>query len=146
MTYPAIVREEIENWIAWCWDGAAPEPWEPRQCQSLEGRYSAPDWGLYHEETRRRFFNADAARRVQRIFDAMPQLTRQVVKYEYTDRSKYDIWDQGIEVGPDGQEHRVWVRTANNKREVARRVLGVSRVEYDRHVQAFRDSVGREFL
>ncbi len=147
MTYPAHVREEIENWITWCWDGTPPEPWEPRQCRSLEGRYSAPDWGLDPEEPRRqRYFNAEAARRVQGIFDAMPQLTRQVVKYEYTDRSKYDIWGQGIEVGPDGQEHRVWVRTANNKREVARRVLGVSRVEYDRHVQAFRDAVGRAFL
>ncbi|MFT8276114.1 hypothetical protein ACMSSJ_11305 [Kerstersia gyiorum] len=93
----------------------------------------------------KRYINHDAARRVQRIFDGMPQLTRQVVKYEYTDRSKYDIWDQGIEIGSDGQERRVWHRTANNKREVARRVLRVSRVEYDRHVQAFRDSVGREF-
>lgn len=147
MTYPAYVREEIENWIAWCWDGPEPGPTEPRQCQSLEGGYSAPDWGLDHEEIPpKRYINHDAARRVQCVFDGMPQLTRQVVRYEYTNRSRYDVWDQGIEIGPGGQERRVWYRTANNKREVARRALCISRVEYDRHVQAFRDGVAKEFV
>lgn len=146
MIYPAYVREEIENWIGWCWEGAAPEPREPSQCRSLEGGFSAPDWGLDHDDVPpKRYINHEAARRVQGIFDAMPQITRQVIRYEYTNRSKYDVWDRGIEIGADGQEKPVWHRTANNKREVARRELRISRVEYDRHVQVFRDAVGREF-
>lgn len=73
-------------------------------------------------------------------------MIRQVLRYEYTNRSQYDQWEEGLEIGTDGVERRAWCRTGNNKREVARRVLGISRVEYERHVEAFRDEVGREFL
>ncbi|KKO71827.1 hypothetical protein AAV32_09645 [Kerstersia gyiorum] len=142
--WPAYVREEIENWIVACWDGQEPGPTEPSQCGSLEGRFSALDW-YANESPPKRYINHEAARKVQAVFERMSQLTRQVIRYEYTCRSQYDVWDSGLEIGPDGQERRVWHRTANIKRDVARRTLGISRVEYDRHVQVFRDAVGRAF-
>lgn len=144
--WPAYVREEIENWIVACWDGQEPGPQDRAQCGSLEGGYSAPAWYPDDLPPPRRCFNREAADRVQRIFERMPQVTRQVLRYEYTNRSRYDIWDQGVEIGLNGQEQRVWYRTANNKREVACRALCISRVEYDRHVQSFKDGVAKEFV
>lgn len=144
--WPAYVRDEIENWIVACWDGQEPGPRAQTQCGSFEGGYSAPAWYQEDWPPPRRGFHREAADRVQRVFERMPRVTRQVLRYEYTNRSQYDQWAEGVEIGPDGVERRAWYRTGNNKREVASRVLGINRIEYDRHVQAFRDGVGREFL
>lgn len=141
--WPAYVREEIENWIVACWDGQEPGPRERTQCGSFEGGYSAPAW--YPDERTYKGFNARAADRVQRIFESLPQLARQVIRYEYTNRSQYDQWAEGLEIGADGLERRAWHRTGNNKRERAQLALQISRASYDECVRLFKDSVAREF-
>lgn len=143
--WPAYVREEIENWIVACWDGQEPGPQDRTQCGSLEGGYSAPAWYPDDLPPPRRCFNREAADRVQRIFERMPQVTRQVLRFEYTNRSQYDQWEEGLEIGADGVERRAWHRTGNNKRERAQRALDISRAIYDECVRLFKDSVAREF-
>lgn len=138
------VSSEIENWIAWCWEGEDPAPFEPKRCYSAEGRFSAPAW---HDEERqpRRIINRQAAERVQALFDQMPPLTRQVLRFEYTQRAEYDQYEQGEEIGPDGELRKVQVRVANTRRLMARIRLKISREEYQRHVDAFKDAVREEF-
>jgi len=144
--YPSFVRDEIENWIRFCWSGESPEPREPGRCRSVEGHYVAPPWGEDHDEqpAANRVFHRENAERVQRIFDAQPQIARRVLMYEYTKRSHYDTWGQGEEVR-DGQLTKAWVRTGNTKRETACRELRISRGEYERHVDEFKLRVFGEF-
>lgn len=138
------VSSEIENWVAWCWEGEHPAPSEPSRCYSAEGRYVAPAW---HEDERRpkRIINRQSAERVQAVYDRMPDLTRQVLRFEYTQRAAYDQYEQSQEVGPDGEVHKVWVRVANTRRLMARLRLKIGREEYQRHVDAFKDAVREEF-
>lgn len=144
--YPSFVREEIENWIAWCWAGESPEPREPSRCRSVEGNFTAPPWGEDHEEptAANRIFNRENAERVEKIFKAQPQIARRVLMYEYTKRSHYDTWEQGQEM-QDGWLTKAWVRTGNTKRETACRELRISRAEYERHVDEFKVQVFGEF-
>lgn len=139
-----IVSSEIENWIAWCWDGEDPAPKEPKRCYSAEGRYTAP---AQDDEDRqpRRIINRESAERVQAIYDRMPDLTRQVLRFEYTQRAAYDQYEQGEEIGPDGAVRKVQVLVANTRRMMARYRLKISREEYQRHVDAFKEAVGEEF-
>lgn len=138
------VSSEIENWIAWCWDGEDPAPSEPKRCYSAEGRYTAP--ALDDEDRQpRRIINRESAERVQAIYDRMPDLTRQVLRFEYTQRAAYDQYEQGEEIGPDGAVRKVQVRVANTRRLMARIRLKISREEYQRHVDAFKKAVREEF-
>lgn len=70
-----IAASEIENWIAWCWEGQDPAPGSPSRCYSAEGRYIA---SAMNDEGRepRRIVNRERVRRVQAVYDRMPQLTR----------------------------------------------------------------------
>src|SRR5690606_33655998 len=90
------VSSEIENWIAWCWDGEDPAPFEPKRCYSAEGRFIAP---ALDDDGRipRRIINRKSAERVQAIFERMPDMTRQVLRFEYTQRAAYDQYEQSQE-------------------------------------------------
>src|SRR5690606_11319561 len=138
------VSSEIENWIAWCWHGEDPSPSEPKRCYSAEGRYTAP---ALNEDDRipQRIINHRSAERVQKVFERMPDLARQVLRYEFTQRAAFDQYEQTQEVGPDGELRKVWVRVANTRRLMARLRLKISREEYQRHVDTFKDAVREEF-
>jgi len=143
----AAVNHEIWNWVAWCWQGNDPWPRMPRRCLSAEGGYLPESVIGREEEARkpRRIVNSEHAQRVQHIYDDMPQLTRQILRYEYTQRAAYDQWEYGEEVGADGQLRKAWIRTGNTRCLVARLRLKISRATYWQHVQAFRQLVRREF-
>lgn len=135
---------EIENWIAWCWQGEDPAPGQPSRCYSAEGRYIAP--ATDEDERRpRRIINVQGAQRVQAVYDRMPILTRQVLRFEYTQRAAYDQWERGEEVAPDGGVRKVWVCVGNTRRMMARLRLKISREEYRRHVDSFKKAVREEF-
>ena len=138
------VSSEIENWIAWCWEGEDPAPFEPTRCYSAEGRYTAPAW---HEDERRprRIINRQSAERVQAIYDQMPDLTRQVLRFEYTQRAAYDQYEQGEEIAPEGGTRKVQVLVANTRRQMARLRLKISSQEYQRHVERLKEAVRGEF-
>ena len=138
------VSSEIENWIAWCWQGEDPSPAEPKRCYSAEGRFIAPaldDDGRIPQ----RIINRESAERVQAVFERMPDMTRQVLRFEYTQRAAYDQYEQSQEVGPDGEVRKVQVLVANTRRMMARYRLKISREEYQRHVDSFKEAVGEEF-
>ena len=147
MSYPSFVRDEIENWIAWCWQGESPEPREPTRCYSAERAYRIN--GSNSEEDQddvppKVIFNAERAQRVQQVFDAMPMLTRRVLQYEYTHRSRYDQWERSVEMY-EGELRPVWIRVGNNKRQRARIDLKVTRAEYLESLEAFKTKVFAEF-
>ena len=138
------VSSEIENWIAWCWEGEDPAPFEPTRCYSAEGRYTAPAW---HEDERRpkRIINRQSAERVQAVYDQMPDLTRQVLRFEYTQRAAYDQYEQGEEIAPEGGTRKVQVLVANTRRQMARLRLKIGKQEYQEHVERFKEAVREEF-
>lgn len=138
------VSSEIENWIAWCWEGEDPAPSVPSRCYSAEGRYTAPAMDDDGRQPKR-IINRESAERVQSVYDRMPALTKQVLRFEYTQRSAYDQYEQGEEIGPDGAVRKVWVLVANTRRLMARLRLKLGRDEYQRHVDAFKDAVREEF-
>ena len=140
-----IASHEIENWIVWCWHGSDPAPGVPSRCYSAEGRYVPPASPDEEERQPTRIINHEAAQRVQAIFDRKPLLTRQVLRYEYTQRAKYDQWGQGREIGPDGKMMTVWLRVGNVRRRMARLHLKIGRREYLEHVASFRQAVREEF-
>ena len=141
---PDHVRGEIENWIAWSWDGEDPAPGQPARCYSAEGRYLAPATDDEEREPRR-VICYERAERVQEVYDRMPLLTRRVLRYEYTQRSNYDQWEQGQEVASDGSIRRVWVCTGNTKRLKARVELKISRKQYREMVEEFKVAVREAF-
>lgn len=147
MSYPSFVRAEIENWIAWCWQGHGPEPREPDTCYSAERDYRVI--GSNSEEDQddtppKRIIHAANAERVQAIFSRMPQLTRRVLLYEYTQRSRYDQWERSVEMH-EGEIRPVWVRVANHRRITARMQLGIDRHTYLSCVDDFKLEVFKEF-
>lgn len=139
------VASEIENWVAWCWLGEDPSPQSPGRCYSAEGRYIPP--ATLDDEGRlpRRIICHQRAKRVQEVFDRLELLTRQVIRFEYTQRSMYDIWEQQKEIGSDGELRKVWVCIDNNRRMKARLHLGISREQYREHVETFKESVREAF-
>lgn len=139
-----VVGGEIENWVAWCWAGEDPAPGSPSRCYSAEGRYDPPATDETQRQPKRQI-NHYNAQRVQAVFDRMDQLTRQILRYEYTQRELYDQWERGTEVGADGEVQHVWVRVGNTRRQMARLRLKVSRDEYMWHVDAFKAFVKEEF-
>lgn len=138
------VSSEIENWIAWCWEGEHPAPSEPKRCFSAEGRYVAP---AIDDDGRipARIINQESAQRVQSVFDRMPTLTRQVLRFEYTQRAAYDQYEQQEVVGPDNHVRKVDVRVGNTRRLVGRLRLKIGRQEYQQHVERFKQAVREEF-
>lgn len=145
MEYPTFVRAEIENWIAWCWAGESPEPREPGRCYSAERGWKAPDWESEPDDLPPKIiFNAERAERVQAIFDRMPQLTRRVLQYEYTHRSRYDQWERHMEMH-EGEMLPVWVRIGNNRQRRARADLKITRDQYLAALDEFKIEVFKEF-
>lgn len=147
MSYPSFVRAEIENWIAWCWDGESPEPREPNRCRSAEGAYRVINNNSEekdHDERPKRIIHASSAERVQAVFDRMPRLTRRVLQYEYTHRSRYDQWERSVEMH-EGELRPVWIRVGNNKRHRARIDLKISRDELLACLDEFKIEVFKEF-
>lgn len=146
MSYPSFVRAEIENWIAWCWQGESPEPREPNRCRSAEGAYRVINNNS--EETTpppsKPIIHAPSAERVQAVFDRMPRLTRRVLQYEYTHRSRYDQWERSVEMY-EGQLRPVWIRVGNNRRHRARIDLKVTRDQYFKCLDEFKLEVFKEF-
>ena len=139
-----VAISEIENWVAWCWEGEDPAPTTPARCYSAEGRYMAP---AMDDDGRRptRIINYPSAARVQYVYDRLPQIIKQVVRYEYTQRAAYDIHDHSQEVGPDGAVRDVWVVVNNIRRQMARLQLKIGAKEYHAHVDAFKEAVREEF-
>lgn len=146
MQYPSFVRDEIENWIAWCWAGESPEPKEPSRCYSAERSYHAPHSNSTEKDDvpPKVVFNSERAERVQQVFDRMPMLTRRVLQFEYTHRSRYDQWERSIEAH-EGKTRPVWIRVSNNKRHMARIKLKVSRDQYMACLDEFKVEVFKEF-
>jgi hypothetical protein len=145
MQYPAFVRAEIENWIAWCWAGEAPEPRAPSRCYSAERGWHAPDWESEPSDLPPKIiFNAERAARIQLIFDRMSQLARRVLQYEYTQRSRYDQWERGVEMH-DGERRPVWIRIGNSRRQRARIDLKISLDQYLACLDEFKVEVFKEF-
>lgn len=144
--YPTFVREEIENWIAWSWDGESPEPREPDRCYSAERAYRILNRNSEEEDDipAKPIINGDRAQRVQEVFERMPQMTRRVLQYEYTLRSRYDIWERSVEMYEE-RLRPVWVRVDNNKRLRARIELKITRAEYMQCVDGFKLEVFKEF-
>jgi len=142
-----VVRYEISNWVAWCWQGQMPGPTPPWHAGSAEGKYR-PQSVLGREDTVReppRVVHVAHARRVQKVFESLPPVTRRVVWFEYLQRRSFDVWEHGEELGPDGKLRPVAVRVANTRRKTARRELKIDRHRYKKHVQAFCQCVQREF-
>lgn len=144
--YPSFVRDEIENWIAWSWDGESPEPREPDRCYSAERSYRVLNSNSEEDDDipPKPVVNAERAGRVQEIFKRMPQLTRRVLQYEYTLRSRYDIWERSVEEH-QGEVRPVWVRVDNNKRFRARIELKITQSQYRACVDDFKLEVFKEF-
>lgn len=139
-----IVVSEIENWIAWCWHGEDPAPGQPSRCFSAEGRYVAPAQDD-EERVPRRIINFPRAQVVQAVYDRMPLITKQVLRFEYTQRAAFDQWERGHEVSPDGQLREVWACVGNTRRRMARLRLRIGREEYQQHVDSFKQAVKEEF-
>jgi hypothetical protein len=145
MEYPSFVRAEIENWIAWCWAGESPEPREPSRCYSAERGWRAPDWESESGDVPPRvIFNPDRAQRVQEIFDRLPTLTRCVLRYEYTQRSRFDQYERSVELH-EGQMRPVWTRVGNTRRQRARVDLKITRDQYAACLDEFKIEVFKEF-
>lgn len=147
MSYPSFVRAEIENWIAWCWEGESPEPREPSRCLSAEGAYRINNSNSEEKDDDRPpkiIVHAASAERVQAVFDRMPELTRRVLQYEYTQRSRYDQYERSVEMY-EGQLRPVWIRVGNNRRQRARIDLRISKGRYHACLDEFCHEVSREF-
>lgn len=144
--YPSSVRDEIENWISWAWDGESPEPREPDRCYSAERSYRVLNSNSEEDDEipPKIVINVERAQRVQAIFERMPELTRRVLQYEYTLRSRYDIWERSVEMH-EGKIRPVWVRVDNNKRFRARLDLKITRGQYGQCVDDFKLEVFKEF-
>lgn len=147
MQFPSFVRAEIENWIAWCWAGESPEPREPSRCYSAERSYRVSNTNSEEKDQDvppKRIIHAENAQRVQLIFDGLPQLTRRVLQYEYTQRGRYDQWERGEEV-KDGQLVRTWIRVGNSRRMRARIDLNITSEQYAACLDEFKVEVFKEF-
>lgn len=137
---------EISNWVAWCWSGSGPGPEVFSRCGSAEGRYISSasyddEPAGYHPPT----INQEHAIKVQAVYDRMPLRTRQVLRYEYTQQSEFDQWEQGEEVGPDGQLRPAMVWVGNNRRQIAILKLKISAAEYHACVDQFISNVAAVF-
>ncbi|MHA3905160.1 hypothetical protein ACTPOE_16770 [Castellaniella sp. WN] len=145
MEYPSFVRAEIENWIAWCWAGESPEPREPRRCYSAERGWQAPDWESESDDVPPKIiFNVERAERVQAIFDRLPTLTRCVLRYEYTQRSRFDQYERSVEMH-EGEMRPVWIRVGNTRRQRARNDLKITRDQYLACLDEFKIEIFKEF-
>jgi len=119
----------------------------PSRCGSAEGGYIRGSLNAREEEARtpKRVIHTANAQRVQKIYDGLPQITKQVVRFEYVQRRTYDQWELGEELGVDGRLHKVAIRVANTRRKEARRRLKIDRRRYQKHVDEFCQRVAREF-
>lgn len=147
MEYPSFVRAEIENWIAWCWEGESPEPREPSRCYSAEGAYRIKNNNSEEPDDDRPpkiIVHAANAERIQAIFDRLPMLTRCVLRYEYTQRSAFDQYERSVEMH-EGEIRPVWIRVGNNRRQRARTDLKISRDQYLAVLDEFKIEVFKEF-
>lgn len=145
--YPSFVRAEIENWIAWCWAGDSPEPREPSRCYSAERAFKVLNTNSEEKDEDRPpkiIFNSERAERVQEVFDGRPELTRRVLQYEYTHRSRYDQYERSVEMY-EGEMRPVWIRVDNNRRLRARIDLKISRDQYMACLDDFKIEVFKEF-
>jgi hypothetical protein len=143
-TFPAFVRAEIENWITSCWDGESPAPREPSRCLSIERNYQTPPWYEDEPPNKPPTYNRENAARTQKVFDAMPSLTRRVLQYEYTQRERYNQWERSVEAY-EGVTRPVWICTGNNRRQRARIELKITGVQYAQCLDRFKTAVFVEF-
>lgn len=74
----------------------------------------------------------------------MPQLTRRVLLYEYTQRSRYDQWERSVEMY-EGVMRPVWIRVDDNRRQRARIDLKISQDQYLACLDEFKLEVFKEF-
>ncbi len=146
MQFPAFVRAEIENWIAWCWAGESPEPRAPSRCYSAERAYRINDSNSEEPDPQppKPIIHAGNAERVQAIFDRLPTLTRCVLRYEYTQRSAFDQYERSVEMH-EGEMRPVWIRVGNNRRQRARTDLKITRDQYAACLDEFKIEIFKEF-
>ena len=87
-TYPDWIHAELINWSRWCWLGAWPHPLPPEYCGSIERNYPGhrlPE-GNADDEARPIQPNETNARIVDRVWKALPDLPRLVLRAEYPQR------------------------------------------------------------
>ena len=113
----------------------------------MEGGYRAPDANSQDDDDipPRRVVCRERAALVQRAWERMPFIGRRVLQYEYLNRTRYDIWERGMEISPAGEYRTTWVRTGNTRRERARIELGVTRDEYHAALVLFKTEIVKEF-
>ena len=121
-----LAHFELINWARWCWLGRFPHPLPPEHCASYEHHYLAPsDLGDSDAPPSRILPNAQNARRVQAIYDALPETQRQVIRAEYPQFRQSGRAEHG----------RHWMA----------RHLGIAVSEYDYALQVVSGLVMEEF-
>ena len=124
---PDKVHEELLNWSRWCWMGEWPHPLPSDHCGSLESQYRAPpEWDMDLAEAPQTYTrpNERNARKVQAVFDQLPELERFVLLAEYPQR------------GRSGR---------NISKQLAADGIGVSVQGYDWHLQSAAQKVAMAF-
>ncbi len=104
MRIPDSVHEELLNWSRWCWLGAWPHPLPATHCGSLESQYRAPpDWNPDDPpQTPGIRPNERNARKVQAVYESLPEPQRAVLKAEYPGRET-----AGRNLGKTAAAHRL---------------------------------------
>ena len=86
---PDHIHEELMNWTRWCWLGEWPHPMPPNHCGSLESQYRAPpEWDMDLAEMPQSYIrpNERNARKVQAVYEVLPEPEKSVLKAEYPGR------------------------------------------------------------
>ena len=84
MRIPDLAHFELINWSRYCWEGSFPHPLPPSHCYSFEHNYLAPSDMSNEDAPKPRIpANEYNAKRVQKVFMALPTAQRLVLRAEY---------------------------------------------------------------
>jgi hypothetical protein len=84
---PGHIHEELLNWARWAWIGPLPHPLPPVRCGSAERYYRIPAGSVLEDseppEPKPAPPNERNARRVQAVWEGLPDYPRLALKAEY---------------------------------------------------------------
>lgn len=82
---PDHIHHELLNWSRWCWRGAYPHPIPPNHCGSPEWQYQRinEDGTTESVDEKPIPVNEINAKIVQDVYDRLPWIQQQVLRYEY---------------------------------------------------------------
>ncbi|QYJ23418.1 hypothetical protein KYT87_09445 [Achromobacter sp. ES-001] len=124
---PRWVEDEIHNWARSQWEGEWPGPGRPVHDEPAVCAFPAEPGHEDDDEPPRIPVNHDRARKVNRLYEALPLAEQRVIQAEYTRRNEYgDL-------------------PAHLRQDKACRVIGIALPYYKVALGSFKQKVWRMF-